>query len=516
MNGVLRKVLSVGAVCAWCACVFVFTSASGRTVPAARHTTRGLSSAAASSTIAVTHFSNPDGDVIGEGYGGRVAISGDGTTALIASGSLNSGTCNGVVYVYDHTNGTWSTATVKMLTAPSTATSPCTFARGVAVSSDGSTALIGAGYDNTEASGNYSRAYVYVRTNGAWSDTPTATFMDPGASNADCFACYTVALSSDGSTALIGAPGTPVNGKNSVGKTYLYKQVNGVWTTTPIATFSPPTATAYYEFGSSVALSSNGEIALVGSAPENTTSKNPGAAYAYEASNGVWSSAPAPVATFNDPRDLQNDTFGGSVALSSDGATALIGEWDPLNGPWIVYVFNAAGGIWSTTPAAEFDDPANSQGDTLRSAMALSGDGNTALIEGMHQLSRSSGPICCGVAYVYTKTYGLWGLRATATLQEPNAKDSPYNVYFGASLALSSDGKIALIGDSQTPNLTPPAPSTVPQYGGPGTAYAFETSGSWKQSSSGGGKSGGGALGVWALEGLLVLLLFRRRGIRLS
>lgn len=485
-------------------------------LPAAGHTTRGLSLAAASSTITMTHFSNPDGDVIGEGYGGQVAISGDGTTALIGSGSVNSGTCNGVVYVYEHANGTWSSAPAKMLTAPPTATSPCTFARGVAISSDGSTALIGAGYDNTEASGNYSKAYVYVRANGTWSDTPVATFSDPGASNADCFACYTVALSADGSTALIGAPGTPVNGEVSAGKAYLYKQSNGVWSTTPVATFSPPAATAYYNFGWSVALSADGTTALVGTAPNNTTSKNPGAAYVYEASNGAWSSAPAPAATFNDPRDLQNDTFGGSVALSSDGSTALIGEWDPSNGPWVVYVFNAAGGIWSTVPTAEFDDPANSEGDYLRSAVALSGDGNTALIEGLHPLSRSSGPECCGVAFVYTKTNGLWGLRATTTLREPDAKDSPYHVDFGSSLALSSDGKIALIGDPQTPNLTPPPPSTVPQYGGPGTAYAFETTGSWKQSSSGGGKSGGGALAVWALAGLLVLLVFRRRCIRLS
>jgi len=512
MNGVLRKVLSVGAVCAWCACVFVFTSASGRTVPANSQATRGVTLAAASSTITEAQFVNPD-NTTGDLYGVNLTISDDASTALIISFSPNSGVCYGVVYVYDHANGVWSTAPVKTLAAPPTATSPCYFGTGESLSTDGSTALIGSASD-PNTGGNNSKAYVYVRTNNIWSDTPTATFSNPGTSNADCFACDAVALSSDGTTALIGAPGTKINSEDGAGKAYLYKQSNGVWSTTPVATFTPPTVTAYYNFGFRVALSADGAVALVGSSPH----RDAGAAYVYEATNGAWSSAPTPAATINDPRDLIDGSFGGSLALSSDGSTALIGEWDPApsGATGVVYVYYASGGIWSTTPAAEFDDPEDSLSDSFGSALSLSSHGNTALIEGTHHLNRSSGPICCGLAYVYTKTNGLWGLRATATLQEPNAKDSPYNVYFGASLALSSDGKIALIGDPQTPNLTPPAPSTVPQYGGPGTAYAFETTGSWKQSSSGGGKSGGGALAVWALAGLLVLLVFRRRGIRLN
>lgn len=120
---------------------------------------------------------------------------------------------------------------------------------------------------------------------------PTAHFTDPDGVVGDNFG-ESVALSADGSTALIGASTALVNGV-SVGKAYIYSKVNGVWSATPVATFTYPGPSGYPGlFGSAVALSKDGSSALV-SAPGNEQ------VYVYHRTNGLWGSSP--IATLNNP-----------------------------------------------------------------------------------------------------------------------------------------------------------------------------------------------------------------------
>ncbi len=508
MDAVFKQVLVVGAVFLCGISAVIDESALGQTAPPPSNPTYDVYQVAASSTIAITEFSDPDATGSGtlyDNFGYAVAVSADASTALIGAFSAEqNGSAIGKAYVFDRVNGNWST-TPSVVFANPISTVGDGFGSVVSLSSDGNEALITAPTDVLWSSNN-TRVYIYGRTGSVWATTPVATFMNPDTNDQDCFGC-TAALSADGSTLLIGAQGISVNNSLYVGKAYLFKQVNGVWSTTPVATFTPPEATKFEAFGSSVALSGDGTTALIG-APEWYGS---GKAYVFEESNGTWPSVPT--AIIPDPANIYHDYFGVSVALSSNGNTALISGWYTNGEVAVAYVFNATDGLWSTTPTVEFDDPAERLYDNFGSALALSGDGTTALIEGTNQLNRSEGPGCCGVAYVYKKTNGLWGIKPTATLTEPDAAESPYHVSFGASVALSLTGTIALVGDPQSSNFTPPPPSTVPNYGGPGVAYAFETSNGWKQSGSGGGKSGGGAFGGLGLATLLVLLGCRRRGI---
>ncbi|MGB9429312.1 MAG: hypothetical protein WCC11_05460 [Gammaproteobacteria bacterium] len=274
------------------------------------------------------------------------------------------------------------------------------------------------------------------------------TLPDPVTTSQDLFGT-SVALSADGSIALIGAYDT----KNYDGAAYVFTAINGVWSTTPLASFADPTATTKDYFGTSVALSADGSIALIGA---NGTKNFDGAAYVFTAINGVWSTTP--VANFADPAASSEDFFGTSVALSGDGNTALIGADGTASGTGQAYVFTATGGTWSTTPIAKIADPAASINDAFGASVALSEDGGTALIGAWGTA------LSAGAAYIFTATGGIWSTTSVASFADPMATG---NDQFGNSVALSADGSVALIGASETAV-------------GLGTAYVFTASnGNW-------------------------------------
>lgn len=83
------------------------------------------------------------------------------------------------------------------------------------------------------------------------------------------------------------------------------------------------------------------------------------------------------------PDDGDNgDRFGGSVAVSSDGTTALVGavnDRDPHGDrAGSAYVFDSSGGSWSQQAKITADD--GDSDDEFGNSVALSSDGTTALI----------------------------------------------------------------------------------------------------------------------------------------
>ena len=80
--------------------------------------------------------------------------------------------------------------------------------------------MIGAYGDDDYASGS---AYVYVRSNGVWSEQQKLTASD--GAREDCFGS---SVSISGDTAVIGAHADDDNGSIS-GSAYVYVRSNGVW-----------------------------------------------------------------------------------------------------------------------------------------------------------------------------------------------------------------------------------------------------------------------------------------------
>ena len=73
-----------------------------------------------------------------------------------------------------------------------------------------------------------------------------------------------------------------------------------------------------------------------------------------------------------------NDFFGRSVALSSDGNTAIVGAYRDNSGQGSATVFTRTSGVWTQQQTITQSDGAAS--DYFGSSVALSSDGNTAIV----------------------------------------------------------------------------------------------------------------------------------------
>ncbi len=199
-----------------------------------------------------------------------------------------------------------------------------------------------------------------------------------------------------------------------------------------------PNSEAFENFGYAIALSADGNTAVFGDDFKHDLGKGCGAAYVFVRTQMGWS-----LQTRLLPSDAaEYDELGQAVALSADGNTALIGapskSDSPLNGNGAAYVFVRTGTTWSQQAKLLASDRQDS--DRFGRAVALSGDGNIAMIGADHV---STSPLTQnGAAYVFVRTNSTWGSVEQSKLQ-PSDKIS--NDQFGGNVALSADGNTALI-----------------------------------------------------------------------
>ena len=134
----------------------------------------------------------------------------------------------------------------------------------------------------------------------------------------------------------------------------------------------PDGATLDY-LGRSVALSGDGSLALVGAANDTTAGGPGGSARVFLRSGTTWTHE----ATLFRPDGVANDSFGNSVALSSDGGRALVGAYfDSTAGGMSAgsaRIFVRTGTTWADE--ATLLAPDGAAGDWFGNAVALSPDG---------------------------------------------------------------------------------------------------------------------------------------------
>ena len=335
------------------------------------------------------------------------------------------------------------------------------FGYSVAVSADGNTALVGSPYDAgpfVPVTGG--AVYVFTRSGGVWSqqgpklvNNCTSNCANQGTAGDGGHFGTSVALSNDGNTALIGALT-----EGSGGSVWVFTRSGGAWTQQGPKLVGNCTSNCAHQgtgqvanvgFGQDVALSGDGDTALIGNESDRS---GRGAAWRFTRSGGVWSPqgpklvGDCKVDCANQGTGGDGGRFGGSVALSDDGNTALVGGWqDGTDGA--AWVFTRAAGLWTQQGAKIVGNcevncanqgTGESQSGDFGYDVALSADGDTALVGGPDDEPGGS-------VWVFARSAGAWTQQGPK-LEADDESNGSFGGEFGFSVALSADGETALIG----------------------------------------------------------------------
>ena len=215
-------------------------------------------------TIGYFKANNVDVD---DAFGGSVALSADGTT--LAVGATEEGgegataaSDGGAVYIFTHSNNTW---TQQAYLKANNVEENDAFGGSVALSADGTTLAIGAiGEDSVEDSSG--AVYIFTHSNNTW--TQQVYLKANNAGFGDQFGT-SVALSADGTTLAVGATeedGEGATAVNAGGAVYIFTHSNNTWTQQ--AYLKAYNAGDEDIFGTSLALSPDGTTLAIGASGE--------------------------------------------------------------------------------------------------------------------------------------------------------------------------------------------------------------------------------------------------------
>ncbi len=197
--------------------------------------------------------------------------------------------------------------------------------------------------------------------------------------------------------------------------------------------------------GNAVAVSADGNTAVVGGFADNNLM---GAIWIYSRTGTTWSQQGAKLVGTGS---LGQPEQGFSVAIGADGNTVIEGGFGDNGGMGAAWVFTRSNGIWMQQGAklplgvltpVDFGDSPPAMGYSV----ALSADGNTALVGALNVSNNESDPgmnglPMSGAGAIYTRTDGVW--QQQVTLLGAATSD---NASQGWSVALSADGNTAIVG----------------------------------------------------------------------
>ncbi len=372
------------------------------------------------------------GGAASDRFGNSVAVSSDGNTAIVGAHLDDVGTNGdqGSATIFTRSGSVWIQQA--QLTVTGGAANDL-FGYSVALSGDGNTAIVGAIFDDVGANGNQGTATIFTRSGNVW--TQQAQLTATGGAAGDEFG-YSVALSSDGNTAIVGAVGDDVAPSFDVGTATIFTRLGSVWTQQ--AQLTATGGAAFDRFGYSAALSSDGNTAIVGAYGDDVGANfDQGSATVFTRSGSVWTQQVQLTATGG----ATGDQFGYSVALSSDGNSVIVGaildDFGSNSNQGTATIFTRSGSIW--TQQAQLTAAGGATGDIFGSSVALSSDGNSAIVGAVgDDLGAVSDH---GTATIFTRSGSVWTQQAQLTAMGGAPHDN-----FGNSVALSGNGNTAIVG----------------------------------------------------------------------
>ena len=365
-------------------------------------------------------------------FGRAVALDGDGSRAIVGvPGDMSAaGDYTGSARVLVHSGSNW---TQEATLLDPTATWGDWFGCSVAVSADGTRALVGANFDHDSSGADIGGGYVFVRSGSSW--LREGTLRVSGLTNSELGS--SVALGADGTHALVGAPMDSV-GASYAGSAYVFARSGSTWTQE--AVLRSPNPSKYAFFGCSVALDASATRALIGASGDDSPEIGAGGVFAYVRNGSSWTLE----ATLRAPDAEADDSFGDSVSLSADGSRALIGASGDDSMTGSARIFVRSGSSWTQEAALVAVNGAVSDG--LGWAVSLSADGTRALVGAPQDWTKpATGP---GSAHLFVRGGSLWNQDMTLSASDGTKDDA-----LGRAVALSGDGSQALVGapDDDTP-----------------------------------------------------------------
>lgn len=292
--------------------------------------------------------------------GGSVALSADGNTAILGGVADNS--FQGAAWVFTRTGTTWVQQGTKLVGTGGSATARQGIS--VALSADGGTAIVGGYLDNTLQGA----AWIFTRNGANWTQQGSKLVGTGATANAQ--QGTGVALSADGNTAIIGGPGD----SSFQGAAWIFTRSGSTWTQQGTKLVGTGNVGAAQQ-ANRVCISADGKTAMIGGVADNG---NQGAAWVFTRAGTTWEQQGAKLVGSGGSIPARQ---GRGVALSADGSIALIGASDDNGNQGAAWVFTRTGTVW-TEQSAKLVGAGNIGAAQQGKSVALSSDGMTAIIGG--------------------------------------------------------------------------------------------------------------------------------------
>jgi len=379
------------------------------------------------STLVASNGSN------GDQFGHSVSINSDATYAIVGAPRYESTATYsndyGSIYIYSRSGSTWT----QQYLAGGTEIQEY-IGHSVSISGDGSYAIAGA-YAEDYISGaggvwNSGRINIWVRSGSSWS---SQAFIRAGDIGADNYFGVSVDINNDGSYAIAGATGVDTGGTDA-GAAYIFTRSGTSWSQQQKIQHSD--ISNVDNFGSSVAINSDGTYAIVGASGHS--SSNTGAAYIFVRSGSTWTQQAKIVSS-----DLESsDFFGTSVSISSDGSYVIVGapgEDTDGSGAGSTYIFTRSGSTWTQQQKIQSSDV--QAGDGFGNSVSISGDTNHAIVGAAGEDTGFTG---AGSSYIFSRSGSTW--TEQRILRSPTALEKDF---FGKSVSMSSNGSYVLVGANE-------------------------------------------------------------------
>jgi hypothetical protein len=444
------------------------------------------------------------GDTIVVGAWGEAS----NATGVNGNQADNSAVAAGADYVFTRSGTTWSQQAY--LKASNTDAND-QFGYSVAIFGD--TIVVGApneasnGYPNDNSAAYAGAAYVFTRSGTTWIQQAYLKASNTGANDA-----FGVSVAISGDTVVVGAPyedsnATGVGGNqtdnsaNAAGAAYVFVRSGTTWSQQAYLKASNTNASDW--FGSAVAIS--GDTIVVGAFFEasNATGVNgnqtdnsvlqAGAAYVFVRSGVTWSQQ----AYLKASNTGAGDTFGSAVAISGD--TIVVGAYgedsnttgvngnqtdNSASGAGAAYAFTRSGTTWSQQAYLKASN--TGAGDNFGQSVAISGDtvvvgayGESSNTTGVNGTQTDNSATNAGAAYVFDATPPSVTINQAADQTDPaNSGPIRFTVVFSEDVTGFTAADVTLGGTAPgllTAVVTGSGPTyTVSVSGmtGPGTVTA--------------------------------------------